>query len=87
MTVDSADDYIFAGGGQLTGPFPLTVTGGGTVTLNGAHSFSGGIAINQGTLKPGGNQALGANGQVITIAAGATLDTNGAMNANREYER
>ncbi|MCU0780100.1 MAG: autotransporter-associated beta strand repeat-containing protein, partial [Akkermansiaceae bacterium] len=54
--------------------------------ISGTHSFSGGITVNAGTLRPGGNQSLGANGQVLTIKDGATLDTNGAMNANREYE-
>jgi autotransporter-associated beta strand protein len=77
--------YVFQGSGTLTGPFALTKSGAATTTIGGAHSFSGGVLVQEGILRPQGNQALGGNGNVITIESGAALDTNGAMNANRDY--
>jgi autotransporter-associated beta strand protein len=86
MTVDSDTvDYLFDGPGRLAGAFKLTKNGTASLTLNGNHTFDGGIDLNEGTLRPVTNQSLGGNGQVITIASGAALDTNGAMNANRDY--
>jgi autotransporter-associated beta strand protein len=85
VTVNSTTDYSIGGTGTLAGPFSLTKNGGSTLTLGGSHSFDGGISIVGGTLKPAGNQALGANGQLISIGVGGTLDANGAMNANRDY--
>lgn len=86
MTVDSDTvDYLFDGPGSLAGAFKLTKNGAASLTLNGANTFNGGIDVNEGTLRPVTNQSLGGNGQVITIASGAALDTNGAMNANRDY--
>jgi autotransporter-associated beta strand protein len=85
VTVNSTSDYSIAGTGTLAGTFALTKDGSSTLTLGGSHSFDGGISILGGTLKPGGNQSLGADGQLISITAGSTLDANGAMNANRDY--
>ena len=51
----------------------------GTVNLNAANNvtggFSGGVAVNGGTIKLGNANGLGANG--VAIAAGGTLDLNG----------
>ena len=84
--VNSTTDYTFTGTGTLAGPFALTKNGPGTLTLGGGHSFDGGISILGGTLKPVNSTSLGAIGQVITIASGASLDTNGSNTANRDYE-
>lgn len=85
VNIDSTTDYSFGGTGVLTGPFTLTKNGTSTLTLGGSHAFTGGVSVLGGTLKAGGNQALGADGQAVTVASGATLDTNGAMTANRDY--
>ncbi len=86
MTVNTDWGYTFWGSGQLTGPFTLVKKGEGTLDLGGEHSFSGGITIEAGVLRAGSNRALGADGQLITIHAGGTLDAGGHMNAHREYE-
>lgn len=89
ITVDSDIDYTFtsAGAGNLiAGGGALVKSGISTLTLGGPNTFSGPISLNEGLLKPTGNQALGLGPKTITIAAGATLDTNGSMNANRDYD-
>ncbi|MCW1925367.1 autotransporter-associated beta strand repeat-containing protein [Luteolibacter arcticus] len=87
IAVNSASNYEFTGdaANHITGSTGLTKGGSGTLTLGGVNTFTGAIAVNGGVLKAAGNQALGANGNTITIAAGATLDTNGALNASRNY--
>jgi fibronectin-binding autotransporter adhesin len=87
ISVSSALDYEFVGdaSNNITGGTGLTKSGSGTLTLGGVNSFTGAIAVNGGILKPSGNQALGANGNTVTIASGAALDTNGMMNAARNY--
>ncbi|WP_193214515.1 autotransporter-associated beta strand repeat-containing protein, partial [Luteolibacter marinus] len=82
------NDYLFtaAGGNLISGSTGITKSGEGSVTLQGVNTFTGNIAVNAGTFKPGGNQALGGNGKTITVAAGAVFDTNGSMNANRDYD-
>lgn len=87
INVSSDTDYNFTGDATnyIAGGGGLTKSGLGTLTLGGVNTFNGNISVNAGILKPAGNQALGANGKTITIAAGATLDTNGAMTASRDY--
>jgi fibronectin-binding autotransporter adhesin len=87
ITVNSSADYTFtaAAGNLIAGAGGLTKSGSGTLTLGGANTFSGGISISGGILRPTHSQALGAIGQTITIAAGATLDTNGVLGSNRDY--
>jgi fibronectin-binding autotransporter adhesin len=88
MTID-ADlvEYFFDGtGGFLSGPFPLTKSGSATAQLGGANTFTGSVTVNEGILRPLGNQALGAAGKEIKVNSGGQLDVNGAMNANRDYQ-
>ncbi|MEJ8852515.1 beta strand repeat-containing protein, partial [Variovorax rhizosphaerae] len=61
----------------VAGPDGLLVTGGGTLTLGGANTFTGAVNIAAGTVVPGNNSALGSTAAGTTIAAGATLDLNG----------
>lgn len=79
-------EYFLQGSGTLSGPFALTKAGSAIATIGGVHSFTGGVFVQEGILRPQGNQSLGGNGNVITVASGATLDTNGSMTANRDYE-
>lgn len=48
-----------------------------TVTLSGANTFTGAVAVVSGVLKAGNARALGSTNVGTTISAGATLDVNG----------
>ncbi|WP_367873537.1 beta strand repeat-containing protein [Luteolibacter sp. Populi] len=90
ITINNAEfnDYVFtaAANNLIGGSTGLTKSGAGTVTIGGVNTFTGNIAVNGGVLKPSGNQAFGLGPKTITVASGATLDTSGAMNANRDYD-
>lgn len=74
--------YLLGGTGKISGPASLTMSGGGSVTLNasGGDNFTGGIAVNGGTvILDDANSAITGP---ATIAVGATLqignnDSNG----------
>lgn len=59
----------------------LTKDGSGTLALNGANSFTGGLTINAGTALLSGSSPLGA-GEPITMANGTSLQLSGATIAN-----
>jgi autotransporter-associated beta strand protein len=63
------------GGG--TGTITLQMNATGTLALNGSNTFTGGVAINSGTLVLGNVNALGSTGPITTVANGATLDLAG----------
>ena len=52
----------------------ITKLGAGTLVLNAANTFTGGVAINAGTLRANHASALGTG--AVTIAGGATLDVS-----------
>ena len=59
-----------------TGPFSLTKVGNGTLALNSANTFVGGLIVNGGIVKPGAAGALGPNGSAVTVNTGTSLDIN-----------
>jgi fibronectin-binding autotransporter adhesin len=83
----SGNDYFFtaAANNLIAGTTGITKSGTGSVTLAGVNTYTGNIQINAGTLKAGHSQAFGTNGKTITVASGATVDANGFLNANRDY--
>jgi len=88
ITVNSGSDYTFTmatATDLIAGAGTLTKSGTGTLTLGGTNTFSGNIFVNEGTLKATASAAFGANGKTITVAAGATLDHNGAWGVNRDF--
>lgn len=87
IVVNSSADYNFtaAANNFISGTTSIVKSGTGVMTLAGANTYTGGVTVNGGTLRLNNSAALGANGQQITIASGATLDVNGQLNANRDY--
>ncbi|WP_095152342.1 autotransporter-associated beta strand repeat-containing protein [Pseudomonas sp. Irchel s3b5] len=67
----------------LAGSAGLTKAGAGTLTLNGANTFSGGVVVNTGGLALNGDSALGAAGNGVTMAGGTSLSSTGALAASR----
>ena len=64
-------------GVTLNGAGTLAKLDSGTLVLNGANGYTGGTALNGGTLVVGNNSALGSG--ALTAAAGTTLDSNAAV--------
>ncbi len=64
-------------GVTLNGGGTLAKLDAGTLVLNGANTYTGGTALNGGTLVVGNNSALGSG--VLTTANGTTLDSNAAV--------
>lgn len=60
----------------ISGGGSLAKAGPGTLTLSGGNSFTGGLNVNSGTLVAGSDTALGGTANVVSVAAGATLDMN-----------
>lgn len=68
--------------GAISGPGGLSKVGSGTLNLSRANSYSGGTALNAGTITVGNNAALGTG--ALTMADGTTLaaGANGLSLAN-----
>jgi autotransporter-associated beta strand protein len=67
-------NYVFNGGGKISGPGGLVKQGSATLTLDntGANNFSGAITIGSGTLQVGNNDANG-------VLPSGNLADNGAL--------
>jgi len=70
LTTTSAGSASYAG--VVTGTGALVKGGAGTLTLTGTNSYTGGTAINAGTLALSGAGRLAASG-AVTIASGAAF--------------
>jgi autotransporter-associated beta strand protein len=63
--------------GQITdgvSPGDVQVTGGGTLILTGANSYTGGTSVSGGRLQLAGSGTLGAASGSLTVSNGGTLD-------------
>ena len=56
------------------GPFSLTKVGNGTLVLGAANTFSGGLNVNGGIVRPALNSALGTG--TVSVNSGGSLDMN-----------
>ena len=74
VTVNASKNYTFSGSGTIAGPATFTKSGTGTLTLQTANSFSGGLNINGGVLRFSALTNLGAG--PINFGGG-TLQYNG----------
>lgn len=73
VTVDSSDNFAFAGTGRLDGSASLTKSGTGTLTIDTSNVNSGNTSVTAGTLSVNGS--LGAGD--LTVDPGATLTGGG----------
>lgn len=85
ITVDGTGKTLISGafGGATT----LTKTGTGTLTLSATNSYTGGTAINGGTVAVTGSRNLGATGNALsfdggTLAANGTFSLSGTVTLN-----
>lgn len=75
ITVNSsANNYMFAGPGRISGVGTLIKNGSTQLTLGTSNDFSGGTALNQGTIYAGADQALGSG--PVTMAGFTTLSSD-----------
>ncbi len=63
-------------GNAIIGTGSLTKDGTGTLTLSGPHTYSGGTAVNNGTLRLGASNSLPDTG-AVAVASSGILDVNG----------
>ena len=73
-TIEGAGAGTVSLSGVIGGAGSLTKTVGGTLTLSSANTFSGGLAVNAGTLNPHGN---GSGASRAYFGTGTTTLTNG----------
>ncbi len=69
----------------ITGAGTLTKLGSGTLTLNGANSYTGGTQVSAGTVIVGDGSSASAalsGGGAVTVASGATLGGYGSVTGN-----
>jgi autotransporter-associated beta strand protein len=75
LTIDT-QAFGYTLNGVISGTGPITKIGSATLTLNGANTYTGGTALNAGTIRIGANTALGTGG--LAMAAGTTLQAGAA---------
>ncbi|MEY4386404.1 MAG: hypothetical protein RLY20_1687 [Verrucomicrobiota bacterium] len=75
VTVDSAADYTFSGGGSLDGTTTLNKSGTGTLSLANTNSFTGALSVSNGTVLVNGSLLQ----SLVTVFSGGTLGGNGRV--------
>ncbi len=68
--------------GQTGGSKRITVSGGGTLTLSNANTYSGGTTVNSGTLRTTADGALGTGPLAVNSTSGATNVNIQSIEAN-----
>jgi autotransporter-associated beta strand protein len=63
--------------GVISGDGAVEQIGKGTLALTASNAFTGGLTIQNGFVQAGNPSALGAQGGVVVITNGGTLDVNG----------
>jgi autotransporter-associated beta strand protein len=81
VVVNSTLPYSIAGAGSIVGVGDIIKTNTGTLTLLTSNTFTGGLAINQGTVIVTNDFSLGTNVGTVTLNGGA-LQVNGNTTNN-----
>lgn len=63
----------------INGTGQMTLSGSGTVTVSGVNSYSGGTAINNGTLLVNNGSGSGTGTNTVTVASGGHLGGSGII--------
>ncbi|KAA0178600.1 autotransporter outer membrane beta-barrel domain-containing protein, partial [Cupriavidus gilardii] len=82
-TISTASGGTTTIGSTIAGTSGVTKDGAGTLALNGANTFTGGLRVSEGTLSVNADAALGDGANVITMANGTTLSSSTALGAGR----
>ena len=76
LLVKGGQNYSLAGTGALAGAMTLTMSGTGTLSVAGAHVYTGATRVLAGTLRVTGSLTGTAS---VEVAAGATLELTGTI--------
>lgn len=86
ITDNGALDFNSSGNSTVSavigGSGTLTLTGSGTVTLSGNNSYSGGTAVNAGTLLVNNLSGSGVGPGAVTVANGGVLGGGGVISGS-----
>ena len=66
-------------------PAGVTIAGAGTLTLNGANTYTGPTVLQNGTLQVGNASALGAATAAFTVAGGTIADAGANVTLNKGF--
>jgi fibronectin-binding autotransporter adhesin len=80
-TVTNSGTGQIALGGVISGVYGLSV-GGGTTTLTGSNTFTGGLTVTAGSLLLTNGGTLGATNGAVTANSGTTVDLGGQTMTN-----
>ena len=70
FTNSTAKSYTFSGAGGITGGTGLLISGGGTVTLQTANTYSGNTNVNNGTLNLNSGGSISSASANLNIGGG-----------------
>lgn len=76
LVSNNALNYVFSGGGSLSGNMSLVKDGTNTATLSSASTYTGNTIIKAGKLIAGNATAFGGVTAAVTVQSGASLDVN-----------
>jgi len=82
VIVNTEGAYTFTGAGTITGGGELYKTGGGSLTITNANTFTGGTIINQGTLIAHNTSGSATGPGDLEIRNGGTLSGDGHVDGH-----
>ena len=83
ITVDAVNTYTMSGVGKISGMTPITKLNTGLLVLGGTNDFTGPIVVDNGILRVGNTNALGAVTSPLYVTNNGTFDVNGFDNTDK----